>query len=43
MDQQNEWKIEVAKELIEAKYGNIVLENFDEKDIQDMLTFICTS
>ena len=43
VDQQNEWKIEVAKELIEAKYGNIVLENFDEKDIKEMLTFICTS
>ena len=39
----NKWKIEVAKELLEVQSGNLELENFKLKEVQQMLSFICTT
>ena len=43
VEENDEWKIVFAKELVELQSGSLVLPNFDTDEIQEMLTYICTS
>ena len=43
VDEDNIWKIGVAKELLEVQSGNMELPNFKFKEIQQMISFICTT
>ena len=43
VEEENKWKIDIAKELLEVRSGNMELENFKSKEVQEMLSFICTS
>ena len=43
VDEQNEWKIDVAKELLEVKSGTLQVDNFSFKEIDQMMSLICTS
>ena len=41
VESENEWKIEIAKELLEVQSGCLQLEHFSFKEVQEMLSFIC--
>lgn len=43
VEEENKWKIEVAKELLEVQSGNLELGNFKFKEVQEMISFICTT
>ena len=43
VESENEWKIEIAKELLEVQSGCLQLEHFSFKEVQEMLSFICIS
>ena len=38
-----EWRIKVAKELIEVKNDKLVISGFDLDEIDTILTWICTT
>ena len=38
-----EWRIPVLEELLSVRDGNSEMENFTNKDIQNMIDFICSS
>ena len=40
---ENQWKIDVAKELIEVRSGTLQLDNFSFKEVEQMLSITCTS
>ena len=42
VEESNKLKIDVAKELIDLKFGLLYLENFNQKEIKDMLNLVCT-
>ena len=42
-DSENEWKIDIAKELLDVQSGDLQLGQFNFKEVQEMLSFICTS
>ena len=39
----SEWRIPVLEELLSVRDGNSEMENFTNKDIQNMIDFICSS
>ena len=43
VDDQNQWKINVAKELMEVKSGSLQLDNFSFKEVEQMMSLICVS
>ena len=38
-----EWRIEMVKELIDVKYGESVIENLSNTEIEELLEDICTT
>ena len=38
-----EWRIPVLQELLSVRNGNSELENFTNKDVDNMIDFICSS
>ena len=40
---ENKWKIDMTKELIDAKWGEASIENFSMDEIDELLEYICTS
>ena len=42
VSEENKWKIEVIKELLEIRYGSLTLEDFEKDDIKDMINIVCT-
>ena len=40
---ENEWRVDVAKLLIDIKYDQYELIGFKRKEIDEMLEFICTT
>ena len=43
IQKENEWKIDMTKELIDVKWGEAGIENFSTTEIDDILEHICTS
>ena len=43
VDDQNQWKINVAKELMEVRSGSLQLDNFSFKEVEQMMSLICVS
>ena len=39
----NEWKIQLAKELLDIKSGTIEMKLFDNKDLDEVLNYVTTS
>ena len=39
---EDEWKVQVAKELIEAKHDTSILPNFSTKEIEVLLDYFTT-
>ena len=37
------WKIRMAKEIIDLKSGDIEIENFNLKDLDGILQYVCCS
>ena len=37
------WKIRFVKEIQEVTFGNMMVANFDSKEIKDVLEYVCTS
>ena len=35
------WRIEMLKELIEVKWGDVVIDNFEEGEINEMIEELC--
>ena len=42
VNDENKWKIEVARELLEVQYGSLNLDNFRKDDIKDMIRIVFT-
>ena len=42
-NEKDEWRINVAKELLQVKAGDLEIEGFDYKEIKDMTELICTT
>ena len=42
VEDENKWKIEVARELLEVQYGSLNLDNFGKDDIKNMIRIVCT-
>ena len=42
VNEENKWKIDVIKELLEIQYGSLTLEDFKKDDIKDMINILCT-
>ena len=40
--EENEWKINLAMELIDIKHGDATLEQFSSLEVEDILEHICT-
>ena len=38
-----DWKLQFLKECIDCRSGNLVLPGFHRKEVEDILTYICTS
>lgn len=43
MKDEDEWEINVAKELLQVKAGELKIEGFNFKEVKDMTELICTS
>ena len=41
--EENEWKINIVKELIDAKWGEVIIENLLFDEIDNLLEEICTN
>ena len=39
----NRWKIDIVQELIDVKWGDTVIEGFDEVQISTIIDELCTS
>ena len=39
----NEWKVEMVKEIIEIMNDNLVVDNFEDENLQEILDYLCTS
>ena len=40
---EDEWRVGMAKEIIEIRSRKLEVENFDDEEIEEMLVYICTS
>ena len=38
-----EWKLNLVKEITESRYGKLVVPNFSKSEYQDILHHVCTS
>ena len=43
VSENDEWKVNVVKELTDVKFGLLNLDNFSMKDVREMLDHICTA
>ena len=43
MDENDSWKVECIREIIEAKEGFFEIQGFNPEELDDMLNFLCTS
>ena len=43
MCEENQWKIEIAKELNDVRNGDKILEGFNPTEVNDMMEFLCVS
>ena len=43
MSETDSWKVEVIKEIIEAKNNILDIDNFEVEELQAILTYLCTS
>ena len=39
----DEWRINLLNELIDVKFGNSLIENLNQEEIDDIIQFVCTS
>ena len=37
------WKVNLVHELNDLKYGKLELDNFSDEEIEEMISFACTS
>ena len=40
---QEEWRIEMLKELIDVKWGDATIDYFDDREITEIIEEICTT
>ena len=43
VEAENVWKIGMVKEIIDAKAGNLHVENFSDEELDEIRDFLCTS
>ena len=43
MDENDSWKVECIREIVEAKEGVFEIQGFNPEELDDMLNFLCTS
>ena len=43
VDPNDEWRLNMLKELIDVKWGQAVVENLSDSEIDDIIEDICTS
>ena len=43
LDETKFWKVNATKEIIDVKNKQLDIENFQTEEIEEMLTFLCTS
>ena len=41
IQEEEQWKISILQELVEAKNRNLEIENFNAVEIDEMLEFLC--
>ena len=40
---EDQWKIAMVKEIIEVKNNNLVVENFEDEELQEIIDHLCSS
>ena len=40
---ENKWKVNLVKEMVEVRFGNLQVENFSLEEIEEMQGFLCSS
>ena len=43
IDDDEEWRVHLGKEILDFKTGRAEIEGFDPKDLDEILTYICIS
>jgi hypothetical protein len=43
VEENNEWKIKMIKEITDVKYNKLDVENFSKDELEEILSFLCTS
>ena len=43
LNEEEQWKVGLIKELNDLKFGKLELENFSEEEIEELISFACTS
>ena len=43
IDDDEEWRVYLGKEILDIKTGRAEVEGFDPKDLDEILTYICIS
>ena len=43
MDENDRWKVNVIKEIIEVKNNRLDIDNFELEELDEILTYLCTS
>ena len=43
ISKEDSWKIDIIKEIIEVKSRNVEIDNFEEDELDNILTHLCTS
>ena len=39
----NQWRVDMVREIIEARADELKIENFSEQELDDMMEYLCTS
>ena len=43
VDDENQYKIDFIKEIIDVKHGNLEVDGFSQDELEELLEFLCTS
>ena len=43
VNENNAWKIKMIKEITDVKFNKLYVENFTKDELEEILSFLCTS
>ena len=43
ISEDDKWKIKIVKELIESRYRQLVVHEFYDDELSDIMNYVCTS